>query len=226
MKNILSFLFVTVLTSVMCMTAFALPLNRQFQDIKLPTQAMLERQTFTDLAAADTTGVLNAHAGPTSAAALTISSGFTQPDQPRNFVITPAGTTADVKGCTVVVTGKNIFNRTITENFVIADNQNSATTGTKAFKSITSVAFPADCEEGGFDATWSIGKGEKIGLKRCMNVAGDWSWSTVGGAYEATRATVAADADEIEKNTADFNGAMNGTNDFQAYFVQNFACFP
>lgn len=226
MKNIMLFLVTLVIGVVMASTAFAIPLNRSFQDIKLPTQAMLERQLISDPSAADVTGVLNASAGATSAAAVNITTGFTNPDVPRNLVITPQGTTADVKGCTVTVTGTNIFNKAITEDFVIADNQNSATTGVKAFKTVTKLALPADCEEGGFAATWSIGRGEKLGLKRCMDFAGNFAWSTVGGTYESTRATVVVDADEVEKNTADFNGAMNGSNDFQAFFIQNFRCFP
>ena len=226
MKKALLLLVATFMIFIVCVSAYALPLQRSFQDIKLPTQAMIEHQDIINPVVADANGVLNANAGPTSAAAKNVISGFTNPDVPRNLVITPGGTTVDVKGCTVTVTGTNFFNKAIAEDFVIADNQSTATTGAKAFKTVTKLAFPADCEEGVFGANWSIGVGEKIGLKRCLNVAGDFAWSTVSGAYEATRATVVADVDEIEKNTADFNGTMDGTADFQAYFVQNFRCFP
>lgn len=224
MKKILS-IVISGMFFFIGLNAFALPINRSFQDIKLPTQAILEKQTFSDLRAADTNYVLNGHAGATSAAAVTITSGITNPDAPRNLVITPGGTTADVAGCTITVTGKSYLNDTITETFVIADNQSTATTGSKAFKTVTSIALPANCEEDGFDATWSVGLGEKIGLKRCMNYTGDFAWSTVAGTYESTRATITADEDEVEKNTVDFNGTMNGSNDFQAYFIQNFRCF-
>lgn len=223
MKKLIS-LIISGMFFFVCLNAFALPVNRSFQDLKLPTQALLEKQTFTNLRAADTNYVLDGVAGPTSAAAYNITTGITNPDQPRNLIITPGGTTADVKGCTITLTGTSYLNKTITEDFVIADNQSTATTGAKAFKTVSRVAFPADCEEGGFAATWSIGLGEKIGLKRCMNFAGDFAWSTVAGAYESTRATVTADDNEVEKNTADFNGTMNGSNDFQAFFVQNFGC--
>jgi hypothetical protein len=217
--------FVTVLTLVST-PAFALNYHRVFQDMKLPTQQMIEKQTIENPAAAGTTDVLSGHAGATSAAAATVTSFVAQPDVPRNLVITPGGTTTDVEECNVVVTGTNFFGQSITETFAFAANASSATTGSKAFKTVTSIAFPANCESGGFAATWSVGYGEKLGLKRCMDSAGHSVMSTVGGAYESTRATMAADADEIEKNTADFNGTMNGSNDFEIFFFQNFRCLP
>jgi hypothetical protein len=216
--------FITLLL-VFAVNSFA-SVQRIFQDVKLPSQEVLEHQTFTNIQAAGTTGIISANAGPTSADEIVITTGITNPDQPRNLLITPAGTTADVAGCTVAVAGTNIFGVAITEDFVIADNQTTATTGSKAFRTVTSITFPDNCEEGTFAATWDIGQGEKIGLKRCIDQAGDWAWSVVAGAYESTRATVAADADEVEKNTADFDGTMNGANDFDAYFIQNFRCLP
>jgi hypothetical protein len=195
-------------------------------DLKLATQAMLEHQLISNPAAGDTNGVLLNNAGPTSAAAASVTSFAAQPDVPRNVLITPTGVTADVESCTITVTGTNIFGASITETFAFSANASSATTGAKAFKTITSVAWPADCESGGFGAIWSIGYGEKLGLHRCLDAAGNWAWSTVSGVYESTRATVAADADEVEKNTADFNGTMDGSADFDGYFVQNYRCKP
>lgn len=221
--------FVTLLIGIFfCTSVFALPLQRLFQDIKLPTQAVLETQTFTNLAAASTTALGTGIAGPTDALETVVTTGFTQPDQPRNLTITPGGTTADGAGCTVTIAGTNFFGDAITEDFVIADNQTkyTSTTGSKAFKSITSITYPANCEEGGFGATWTIGYGDKIGLKRCMDYAGDFAWSLTAGSYDTTRATVTADADEIEKNVVDFYTATDGTTDFKTYYVQNFRCFP
>lgn len=197
-----------------------------YTDIKLQNQVMLFKQSFGTPAAAGTADVLSGNAGATSAAAASVTTFVAQPDVPRNLVITPAGTTADVAACTVTVTGTNIYGRSITEAFAFADNAATATTGAKAFKTVTSVAWAASCEEGGFAATWSVGYGEKIGLSRCLDVAGNWSWSTAAGSYETTRATVVADSDEVEKNTADFNGTMNGSNAFFGYFVENFLCKP
>lgn len=219
-------LFLFFLALIFVTGADAAPVKRLAQDVKLPTQRVFEEQEIANPAAAGTTDVLSAHAGNTSGSAASATSFVAQPDVPRNLVITPGGTTADVGTCTITVTGKNIFNATITETFDFAANASTATTGAKAFKTVTSVSFPAGCEDSPYGATWSIGYGEKLGLKRCMDAAGHLIQSTLNGAYESTRATMAADADEVEKNTADFNGAMNGSNDFEIFFIQNFRCFP
>ena len=197
-----------------------------FQDAKFPSQVMTEKQDFGTPAAAGTNELLNAVDGPSSAAADTESTFDAQPDVPRNLVITPGGTTTDVESCVVVVSGTNYFDQSISENFTFAANASSATVGSKAFKTVSSIVFPANCESGTFAATWSVGYGEKIGLKRCMDAAGDWVSSSVAGAYESTRATVVASASAVESNTADFNGTMNGSNSFTGYFYQNYRCNP
>lgn len=197
-----------------------------FRDIKPSTQVMIERQDFGVPIAADTDYVKTTYAGATSAAAVTLSSFTAQPDVPRNLTITPTGTTGDVEACVIVVNGTNFFGRAISESFTFIADASTAQTGSKAFKTVSSVVFPANCESGGFAATWIIGVGEKIGLKRCMANAGDWVWSEVAGVYETTRATIANSASAIESNTADFNGTMNGSSRFLGHFVQNFACMP
>lgn len=197
-----------------------------YQDMKLPTQQMIEKQTITNPAAAGTNQILSASAGATSAAAATITSFAAQPDVPRNLVITPAGTTGDVESCTVVVNGTDFYGASLSESFVFSADASTATTGAKAFKTVSSVVFPANCESGGFAATWSIGYGEKLGLKKCLAQAGHILFSTLNGAKEATAPTIAASASAVSGNTADFNGTMNGSNDFELFFIQNFACNP
>ena len=176
-------------------------------------------------AAAGTADVLSAYAGTvTTSGTKTASTFVAQPDVPRNLVITPGGTTTDIETCVIRVNGTNYLSGTIYEDFAFAANTASATTGVKAFKTVSSVVFPVDCESGSFGATWSAGYGEKIGLKNCMDFAGDWQSSEVGGVYETSRATIVADADEVEKNTADFNGTMTGSAAFIGHFIQNFLC--
>jgi len=215
--------FLTMIFMTVAAEAYVVPIQR---DLKPASQAMLEKQNFGTPIAATTNRVLTTNAGPTSAAVLSITSFTAQPDVPRNLTITPTGTTGDVEACVITVTGTNYFGRSISETFTFLADASTATVGNKAFKTVTNIAFPADCESGGFAATWIVGVGEKIGLKRCMSVAGDWTWSTAAGAYETTRATIAASASAIESNTADFNGTMNGSNGFFGYFVQNYACLP
>jgi len=196
--------------------------NRFFQDIKLPSQAVLEHIQISGPIAADSDYVLNDGAANNSAAT-TFSTFSSQPDFPRNITITPGGSTGSVVAGTAVVTGKNFFGATITENFSISNGQSTATTGNKAFKSITSVLFPATDNSG---VTVDIGVGSKLGVHRCANNAGDLVFSVFDGAYETTRGTLAVSATAVESNTFIPNGTMNGSKVVDVYFVQNFRCSP
>lgn len=197
-----------------------------YRDLKPATQAMLEHQVVTAPLLGTTNYVKTTFAGPTSAAALTLSSFSNQPDVPRNLTITPTGTTTDVEACVIVVSGKNFLNQNITENFTFLADASTAVTGSKAFKSVTSILWPANCESGGFAATWIVGTGSKLGLKNCMANAGDLSWAELGGAYEATRPTCAVSASAVESNTCSLNTALDGSKSADIFFVQNFACMP
>jgi hypothetical protein len=143
---------------------------------------------------------------------------------PRNVVITPGGTNGDVESCVVTVTGTNFFGNAMSETIPIGANQIGSTTGALAFKTVTQVDWPANCESGGFAATWYIGVGEKLGLKRCVDSAGHFLFSTLNGAKEATAPTLAVGS-SVQGNTSDFNGSMNTANDFELFFFQNFTCF-
>lgn len=218
-----------ILLAILTLGAFAAvasPIKRQFQDMKYPTQVAVEHQVWTNALLAVDTRLSTAAAGATSAAAATLSTFTAQPDQPRNIVITPIGTTADVENCIIVVNGTNIFDGVISENLTFSANDTGAQTGLKAFKTVTSVVFPANCESGGFAATWKIGTGAVLGLKRCMNQAGDMFHGVAAGTKEATAPTVVASASAIESNTVSFNTALDGSKDFDLYFIQNFLCFP
>jgi len=220
--------FIVLTFLIFSLHAFSAPVKRQFRDMKLATQQLMEKQTITNPAAAAADDVLSGDAGNASAAAATQTTFDAQPDVTRTLTITPTGTTADVAACTITVTGTDFHGQTITDTFAFLANASTVTAGTKAFKTVVSVAFPAACEDSPFGATWNVGYGEGLGLKRCLDSAGHAVFSTVSGAYEATRATVAVDAANIEGNTADFNGTMDGAADFEIFFLQNFAktCFP
>lgn len=219
-------LFTLVVTLLTAIVAQAQNVQPFYRDIKLPRQAVIEVQSFGSPIAASANTLKAAYAGTTTNDAVTLSSFLSQPDVPRNIVITPGGTTADVGATTLTVSGTNISGASITETFAFTANQTTAVSGSKAFKTVTSVLFPATAEDAPYTATWDIGVGEKIGLRKCMADAGSWLHSSVGGVYESTRATVTADADEVEKNVADFNGTMDGSAAFKGYFLQNYACYP
>jgi hypothetical protein len=220
MKNLL----VSLVAVLISQTAFAVPVQIGRQDIKFPTQQMVEKQTFTNPAVADTVAVGSALAGPTSAAQTTATTGLTSPDVPRNVVITVGGVGADQEACTMRVVGTNYFGNSMTEEFYIPAHKSGSVTGVLAFKTVTSVVWDANCEDGAFGATWYIGIGEKLGLKRCVDSAGHFLFSTLNGAKEATAPTLAVGT-SVQGNTSDFNGTMNGANDFELFFFQNFTCF-
>lgn len=197
-----------------------------FQDAKFPTQAMVEKQSFGSPVAATTSTVLSAVTGPTSSVATTVSTFSAQPDVPRNLVLTPSGVTTDIRACSIVVNGSNILNATIAETFTVATNQSTAVTGSKAFKSVSSVVFATGCEALSFGALWSLGLGEKLGLKNCMDNKGDWVQSEASGVYSATRPTILVDSSVVESNTADFNESMSASVPLIGYFFQNYRCQP
>ncbi len=220
-------LFMTLIVFlVVIQSAFGLPLRRENRDLKLVTQQLIEKQTISTPETASTTYVISGTAGNTSAAASVLTTGYTNPDVPRVINITPTGTTTDLETCTITVAGTNINYGAISEDFAFAANASTATTGTKAFRSITSITFPANCESGSYATTFNIGVTDTLGLKRCMDKTGHGIFSTFDGTYESTRSTFTADVDEVEKNTVDLNSAMDGLKDVEVFFLQNFRCFP
>lgn len=136
-----------------------------------------------------------------------VTTGITQPDTPRNVTATAGGTSADVKAIQVIVAGTNINNEAITETLpAFTVNTTGTVTGSKAFKTITSITIPA---HDGTGATTAVGTGGKLGLPEKL------SRNTVLAAYlngtkEGTPPTVATSASAVESNTATLNSALNG----------------
>lgn len=191
-----------------------------FRDIKPSTQIMIEKQTIAAPALTSAT-VMKALTATSASVTTTISTFLAQPDVPRNIIITTGGTTADCKLATVVVNGTNFYGTAISENFAIADNQAGATTGTKAFKTVSSVVIPA---QDGAGCTYSVGVGSKLGLKACMATADHFFHAGLGGVKEATAPTVTADASHVESNGATLSGSLDGAKAVILFFAQNFAC--
>lgn len=187
---------------------------------------MVEKQTFTNPIALSTSYIVSGTAGATSAAVASLSTFTNQPDVPRVLLITPGTSTVDVGTCTITVSGTNFLNQSISEDFTFTNNTSGGKAGAKAFKTVSSASWAASCEDGSFAATWSIGVGESLGLKNCLDSAGHIVQSTIDGTKEATAATMAVNASVVESNTADFNGTMNGASDFELFYFQNFRCAP
>lgn len=193
------------------------------RDMKLASQALLEKDTFSAPVALDDDRVLTDEA--TSASATTTVTTFdAQPDVCRTLSITPTGTTADVAHGSVVVTGTNANGSSMTESFDFAANQASKIQGSKAFCSVTSILFPI---QDGASATFDVGVDETLGLSKCLDGTGDVSWLTFGGALEATRPTIEVDATDVSLNKLSaWNQSPDGSSDIKVYFVQNFRCLP
>ncbi len=137
----------------------------------------------------------------------TVTTFAAQPDTPRNLIITPTGTTADVAAGDVVVTGTNVLDEVITESFTFLANASTVTVGAKAFKSVTSILIHA---QDGAGATWDVGVGDELGLSRVMENAPPVVEAALGTTLEGTSPTVTG-GPTIEESTVNLNSAHNGT---------------
>lgn len=153
---------------------------------------------------ASTTGI---HAAVTdNGAQQVVTTAITQPSVPRNITATAGGTAADIKAIQVIVTGTNINDEVISETLPAFTVDTAGTvTGSKAFKTVTSITIPA---HDGTGATTAIGFGEKLGLphKLAHNTV---LAASINNVREGTAPTVAVSSSALESNTVDLNSALN-----------------
>lgn len=164
-------------------------------------------------AAADTNGIKTSFEGPQVAdTVITFTAGESDNlDYPRNVTLQVAGTQANVDVGTVTLTGTNILGDTITEDYAFTENMAPGTvTGTKAFKSVTSLAIHV--QDGG-NVMIGVGFGAKFGL-RSTNITNGVLFADMDGTREATPPTVTASPTAIESNGITFNTAPNGARDY------------
>lgn len=137
-----------------------------------------------------------ANVTPTAGVARVIlSASITSPDECRGLVVKAPTSYSGV----VDVTGTNMAGDVITEAFSLSGT--STTTGTKAFKTVTHIEVPANEQI-------QVGTSDKLGLPymSAYTIVLD---SYLDNTREGTAATVARDADELEKNTVDLNSSLN-----------------
>jgi hypothetical protein len=156
-------------------------------------------------AAASTTGV---HAAVTdNGSQQVITTAITNPDVPRNITATAGGTNTDIKAIQVTVVGTDAEGHSISETLPAFTVDTAGTvTGSKAFKTVTSITIPA---HDGTGATTAIGFGSKLGLGHRL------SRNTViaaflNGVKEGTAPTVAFDSTNLCSNTVTLNSSLNG----------------
>jgi hypothetical protein len=147
----------------------------------------------------------------------TVTTFLAQPDVPRNIIITPGGTTADVPAGDIVVSGTNRYDEAITETFTLTANQTAVDVGIQAFKTVTSVVFPI---QDGAAATYDVGTGSKIGLTRAYRTRSKVVASWLGNTEESASGTLVVDVDEVEKNTYTPNGTMDGALDLAVHIIE------
>lgn len=170
-------------------------------------------ETNKKVSAAAVASVLAATA--TVVAGQTITNGITNPDVPRNLTITTGGTAADIAAGSVVITGTNIEGKVIAESFAMSDNLSGSVTGNLAFKTVSSVVFPA---ADGTGATISVGVGSKLGLnhrlvpnKATILVIQDDAIDGSAPVLQATPSASTTHGQTLELNTVTPATAPNGT---------------
>lgn len=156
--------------------------------------------------AADTNGILAAVTDTGSQQVIT--TGITQPSVARNITATAGGTAGDIKAIQVIIAGTNEAGEEITETLpAFTVDTAGSVTGSKAFKTITSITIPAHDGNG---ATTEIGFGEKLGLPHKLS-HNTVLFAFLGNTKEGTAPTVAVSASALESNTVDLNSALNGS---------------
>lgn len=177
------------------------------------------------VSAGSTTAVLAATGTIVAGRTLTSQNAtITNPDVPRVLTITTGGTTADIAAGDVVITGTNIEGKTIVENFVMADNLNGTVTGTKAFKEITRIVFPAADNTG---ATIAVGTSNRIGINHRI-ISGKTSvvvlsqTTVTSTPIRQADPAVVYDGEEVENNYVTPATTPNGTTFLTiAYWLHN-----
>lgn len=146
----------------------------------------------------------------------TITTLITSPAVCRNVTATAGGTAGDVKAISVVVTGTNLAGAVISETLpAFTVNTLGTVTGTKCFKTVTSILIPA---HDGVGATTAIGTGSKLGLHHELD-HNTVLFAFLNNVKEGTAPTVTTDDNELEKNGFTLNSAIPGSQPVDVYYL-------
>lgn len=137
------------------------------------------------------------------ASAADVTSSITNPDVPRN--VTVKGNASGIAG-DVVITGTDANGAALTETIALSGSSEVA--GNKAFKTVTSINFPAKTNASG--DTVSIGAGSKLGLGFMLR-RNTVIHAYLNGTREATAPTVATSTSAIASNTVTLSSSLAGT---------------
>lgn len=131
---------------------------------------------------------------------------------PRNVTFTTAGGTAADAPANAVITGTDVNDDALTETVTLAQTATIAE-GAKAFKTITSIVYPA---ADGTGATVAIGYGNKFGLRRKAKTrAGAVMRGTeISAGSVVTNGTLVVAATGAPNGTYTPNSAPDGSKDY------------
>lgn len=161
---------------------------------------------------------------------LTTSGTTSQPlgtitlDVPRNVTVTLAGTTASIGAGNITVTGTNASGAVITELLAVTAATGGLLSGTKAFKTVTQLDYPATSGAG---ATATVGVGSKLGIgltNLTSGVVRVWAKTVAGPELNSNETLIAPtsstlDATVMENNTVVVNGTLNATIEYRVYVL-------
>lgn len=159
-------------------------------------------------------------AAVTGSASVTVTqSAAVSLDVPRNLVITPGGTTADVKAGDITITGTNVEGKVITEAFTFLANATDPTVGAKAFKTVTQISIPA---QDGAAATYAVATGAKlgIGMRNIASMPIKVLARSAAGVETLEDASASAFSSTlVESNTVTTTTTMDGAVGFRVYVL-------
>jgi len=186
--------------------------------------AHLHKQSWTNPLAIDDNGILTATAGP-NATTITptlvgayVAAGVATLAHPRNVIVTVTHNSSIV-ACNGVVTGTDMYGKTITETWAVTATGTSKTDGTaKAFKTVTSVTIIAATDASA--NTIIVGTGDVLGLEM-VNVITSPVKELEDGAAPTAGVLVAGStsANVDEYGTYDPNSALDGAKDFVIWYI-------
>lgn len=172
-----------------------------------PALGILAHKTWSAAQAALGTATAVHAAVTDTGSTITITTALTNPTCARNITATPGGTTANVTAVQCIITGTDINNAALTETLpAFTGGAATAVTGSKAFKTVTSISQPA-C---GTDVTISYGTGAKLGLEHKLT-RNTVLYAFLADTKEGTAPTVAVSSSAVASNTVTLNSALNGT---------------
>lgn len=144
-----------------------------------------------------------------------ITTGLTNPPEPRTITATPSGTAGDVANVAVKVFGTDFNDEPIEEElpyFTANTTTSNTATGSKAFKTITKILLPAHDGDG---ALTSIGYSDVFGLP--FKLSDKLVKTAFDGQWETSAPTISIDEDELCKNTIQIDGTPDGEKDVDIF---------